>query len=85
MDDLNSFKIGKSFGTLIKMDAYFTLMHILTKKMGGLVCFQALNLLELKNTAIVHSSQSSPKSIDALLLQDKIYDELISSQKGVYF
>ena len=39
----------------------------------------------LKNTAIVHSSQSSPKSIDALLLQDKIYDELISSQKGVYF
>ena len=64
-------------------------MHILTKKMGGLVCFQALNLLEreliLKNTAIVHSSQSSPKSIDALLLQDKIYDELISSQKGVYF
>ena len=57
--------------------------------MGGLVCFQALNLLErelrLKNIAIVHSSQSSPKSIDALLLQDKIYDELISSQKGVYF
>ena len=63
----------------------YEVMHILTKKMGGLVCFQALNLLELKNTAIVHSSQSSPKSIDALLLQDKIYDELISSQKGVYF
>ena len=87
--DVNSFKIGKSFGTLIKMDAYFTLMHILTKKMGGLVCFQALNLLErelrLKNIAIVHSSQSSPKSIDALLLQDKIYDELISSRKRVYF
>ena len=39
----------------------------------------------LKNTAIVHSSQSSPKSIDALLLQDKIYDELISSQKGVVY
>ena len=65
-------------------------MQILTKKMGGLVCFQALNLLkreslDLKNTAIVHSSQSSPKSIDALLLQDKIYDELISSQKGVVY
>ena len=38
--DVNSFKIGKSFGTLIKMDAYFTLMHILTKKMGGLVCLE---------------------------------------------
>ena len=29
-DDVNSFKIGKSFGTLIKMDAYFILMKLCT-------------------------------------------------------
>ena len=30
VDDVNSFKIGKSFGTLIKMDAYFILMKLCT-------------------------------------------------------
>ena len=29
-DDVNSFKISKSFGTLIKMDAYFMLMKLCT-------------------------------------------------------